>query len=47
MEKLNEEAEDVLVCLEALVTCGLLEYGEVLKVAQKKIARWHGRTFAK
>ena len=47
MENLTEEAADVLVCLEALITSGLFEYWEVMNLARKKIDRWHERTFAK
>lgn len=44
MESLCEEVADVLVCMETLEMTGIVSCEDVLKVAQKKIVRWHGRT---
>lgn len=42
---LDEEAADVLVCLEILREKGDLNMDDVLDIALTKAARWHGRIF--
>nr|DAF02623.1 MAG TPA: NTP-PPase-like protein [Caudoviricetes sp.] len=42
---LDEEAADVLVCLEILREQGDLNMDDVLDTALQKAARWHGRIF--
>ena len=42
---LDEEAADVLVCLEILREKGDLNMDDVLDIALQKAARWHGRAF--
>ena len=47
MKSLCEEVADVLVCMETLEMTGIIKCEDVMKVVQKKIDRWHERTFAK